>query len=1186
MTPPAELNHHSFANPPRGAPPFVGRAAELEWLRGCLESALAGRPRVALVVGEPGIGKTRLLRELQTHATARGASVCVGRGHEDLAIPFLPIAEALAPRVQSMSASVARLLGGDADVVRRLVHGDVATGAVHDSHRPWQPHDPKLFLAASRAVIELAREEPMVLMLDDVHWVDQASLELFTHLVLGIADVAGRDRLPLLVVASSRPVEPTHRLGRAIARFQRDDVCETLDLEGLGEMDLTRLVQGLGLRRPSHQMIAVVNEATHGNPLFVQEVIDHLRRHGAIREQGGTLTTSASAADVPLPLDVTTAIASRTDALDVETRRLLTLAACIGDRIVPEVLAAVSATPQAVVVERLDGAVAGRLLTTDGRAFQFAHPLIRRAFYATPSPSQRQRMHLTVASALRAHYLPATPDGDLEIAHHLIAAGPAADPIHVVAYARRAGHLAFSRASWTDAARCYAAALDAGGETIPVRERAELHRLAGLAHARDQDAGPCLDHYEKAIAAFTEADDPRGLARSLMGKTRACFTLASVGYGTLIDPGPLTAVAERLADDDPSLCGFVWAELSQVYWTARRAGQAREMAERGLEIGRRLGDDPLAAESHRSAALAASQALDPRGALEHLEQGLVCARRGGDSWIESNLLQRRPLALLWSGRLADADAAAFEAAEITRRLHDWGDNSLAEGALTCLAVARGDFDGAERHAYRAMALLQRSGYPWAGPTALPALACARIARGAFGEAEDALAILGDPGQVFDDPGPAIQFAVFVLRQAVRAWTERPEDLRAELHDRFLPLARPITRDDAADVYAVGMYGALVETAERLAAPELAEPVYDVLVRAAERGVVVSSGWVCLTARVLGAAATMLHRWDEAQAWFETGLAQATTHGMRPELARIHLGLARLLVARGRRADRRRAVDHVGRALPILRELGMTPFEDQARTLAAVLETAAAAPAQLESTEGLNRREHTILFHLARGHDDATIARDLVLRADTLARHLRTLFRKIGVDTRAEAVLYARSLGVVPEPPPARDRPLAVILFTDIAGSAALFDRLGDAAARELVRTHDSIVRDALARTGGVETKHTGDGIMATFASVSLALDCAVLLQRQIAAHNARSPERRLGVRVGINAGEAMLEDHDFFGTAVTAAARICARARPGQILVAEVVRQLASGQAVRFTDKGRVALRGFARRYHLFEVSW
>jgi len=161
--------------------------------------------------------------------------------------------------------------------------------------------------------------------------------------------------------------------------------------------------------------------------------------------------------------------------------------------------------------------------------------------------------------------------------------------------------------------------------------------------------------------------------------------------------------------------------------------------------------------------------------------------------------------------------------------------------------------------------------------------------------------------------------------------------------------------------------------------------------------------------------------------------------------------------------------------------------------------------------------------------------------------------------------------------------LLTILFTDLAGSTALTQRLGDAAAQELLRAHNTIVRERLREHGGTELKSMGDGFMASFPSGSRALECAIAIQQALAAYNDGRKDAIL-VRIGLNAGEPVAEDADLFGTVVQAAARIAARARPGQILVSDVVRQLAAGKSFRFNPVGRFALKGFRERQRLFEV--
>jgi class 3 adenylate cyclase len=165
-----------------------------------------------------------------------------------------------------------------------------------------------------------------------------------------------------------------------------------------------------------------------------------------------------------------------------------------------------------------------------------------------------------------------------------------------------------------------------------------------------------------------------------------------------------------------------------------------------------------------------------------------------------------------------------------------------------------------------------------------------------------------------------------------------------------------------------------------------------------------------------------------------------------------------------------------------------------------------------------------------------------------------------------------------------------ILFTDVEGSTALTQRLGDAKARTVLREHERIVREALKSHGGSELKTMGDGFMASFSSAVRALESAIAMQRAFAAHN-QSAQEAILVRIGMNAGEPIAEDDpdgrsDLHGTAVIRAARIAALAKGGEILVANVVRELAEGKEFLFSDRGETTLRGFDDPVRLFELRW
>jgi len=162
----------------------------------------------------------------------------------------------------------------------------------------------------------------------------------------------------------------------------------------------------------------------------------------------------------------------------------------------------------------------------------------------------------------------------------------------------------------------------------------------------------------------------------------------------------------------------------------------------------------------------------------------------------------------------------------------------------------------------------------------------------------------------------------------------------------------------------------------------------------------------------------------------------------------------------------------------------------------------------------------------------------------------------------------------------------IILFTDLEGSTGIVQRLGDEAAMRLLRIHDAMIRDALRAHAGLEVKHTGDGIMASFASVQDALAAAIEIQRGFDRHACAEPASRMAVRIGMSAGEPVAEGGDLFGAAVQLAARLCAHAAPSSIVVSAVVADLAIGKAFSFGPRSEVELKGFPAPMAACEVRW
>lgn len=164
--------------------------------------------------------------------------------------------------------------------------------------------------------------------------------------------------------------------------------------------------------------------------------------------------------------------------------------------------------------------------------------------------------------------------------------------------------------------------------------------------------------------------------------------------------------------------------------------------------------------------------------------------------------------------------------------------------------------------------------------------------------------------------------------------------------------------------------------------------------------------------------------------------------------------------------------------------------------------------------------------------------------------------------------------------------MITFVFTDMVGSTDLTDTIGDAAAQESVRAHNSIVRQALSQLDGREVKHTGDGIMATFSVAANAVAAAINIQRAIAEHNKTNPTQPIRLRIGLNAGEPIAEDNDYFGATVQLASRLCNTAKTDQIVCSSVVRDLCAGKPFTFTPLGAVSLKGVREPVEAYAISW
>ena len=287
---------------------FVGRQRERALLESTFKEVASGHPRLVLVSGDAGMGKTRLTRELKNLAEQH-ATVVQGRCYENAEAAYWPFIELLRSCLEQRRDALKGIGKREADAVLHLL-GMGGEGGERVAE-PSGSEQVKLFLGVTNILCATARRRPLVMVLDDLHWADVPSLELLSHLVFTVREAAGHGDLPMLIAGTYRSGDLEARAGKELDRLRRDEICLSIELDGLDEIEVGEFIRELGFPRASHQLVVTVSEATRGNPLFIQEAMRHLAASGAIEERGGYLVTTIPAAELKLPEQVTDAISER-----------------------------------------------------------------------------------------------------------------------------------------------------------------------------------------------------------------------------------------------------------------------------------------------------------------------------------------------------------------------------------------------------------------------------------------------------------------------------------------------------------------------------------------------------------------------------------------------------------------------------------------------------------------------------------------------------------------------------------------------------------------------------------------------------------------------------------------------------------------------------------------------------------
>jgi class 3 adenylate cyclase len=423
---------------------FVGREAQLERLEQLWKEAAAGELRVALLAGEPGVGKTRLAAELAIQVHERGAMVLGGRCDEDLGVPYQPFVEALRRFVNhAPEAELPDRLGLHPGELVRLVPEVAAR--LPELPPPLQS-DPeteryRLFDAMASWLAAASSDEPVLLVLDDLQWAAKPTLLLLRHVV------RSPESMRLFVLGTYRDTElgHDHPLVELLADLRRQGDVERLSLPGLDQLGVVAFMahaaghemddEGLALARAIH-------EETEGNPFFVREVLGHLTETGGIEHQEGRWVTSASIDELGIPEGVREVVGRRLSRLSAEANAALRVAAVIGTEFEIPVLQTAGNLDEDVLLSSLEEAISARLVAEalgPTARYRFAHAIVRDTLYEELTAARRVAIHRKVAEGIEALYAGALDDQLPALAHHWArATPPAVETTPAVDYARRA----------------------------------------------------------------------------------------------------------------------------------------------------------------------------------------------------------------------------------------------------------------------------------------------------------------------------------------------------------------------------------------------------------------------------------------------------------------------------------------------------------------------------------------------------------------------------------------------------------------------------------------------------------------------------------------------------------------------------------------------------------------------------
>ena len=980
---------HTLPGPLRLLPtsPFVGRSAELAALRALVPREVGERGRLALVGGEAGSGKSRLVRELAHEVASEGGLVLYGACDAVVHTPYRPFAEALDQLARNTDPDVLRAdLGSAGGELTRLVPDLPARVAGLEAPIAADPDTERhrLHTAVTDVLAGAGRRQPLVLVLEDGHWADTPTLVLLRHLARATTEA----RVLVLATFRDTDADVPAELADALADLRRSDDVVRLHLGGLSEDNVGEFVRRAGggeIDPAEPELSRAIRDLTEGNAFLLCELWRALVETDAFAIEQGTLRLIRPLREIATPQSVREVVSQRLSRLDPTTRDLLELAAVAGPEFELDVLR--RAAP--VELERIDALEPAmhsgviEELPFPALAYRFTHELVRRALYDRLSVLRRAELHLRIAEALEAAGEPQSGRVLADLAHHFAAAAPIGGAAQAVEYNLLAAKAASAALAYDETAARLRTALETGIEDK--RRRAEILLDLGTALFRAGRSLDSLQSFRQAAEIARDLCEGELLARAAIGFETTCWRpgLADEGARELLEEA-----SAALGQEDSTLRVGLLASLARALEFEGNSDRAALAREDAIAMARRIDDRPGLATVLMGVYWArATTSLSE--ALEMLGEARDLAEEMGDVEGQAEATQWRVSALMALGEIVPAReelTVALEAAQSTRQpfmLH------VTEHYRSALALLEGHLAEAEAAAEGSREWGQLLvGRDASGVYGIQMFGVRRE-QGRLAELAPVIRVLaaGDRGGGAWRPGLAAMLAELAMEEQVRGELDR---VRAE---GLEPLREGLWL--ASLTY-------LADAASAVAHQGVASLVYPLLAPLAGTNVMIGHGVACYGAadRYLGMLAATLGNTDSAASHFEAALRLNRQMGATTWLAHTAYEYGRMLFGQ---ADRDHGEQLLAEAALLAETVGMPTLLARVRALAPV--SSPSLP------DGLSVRELDVLRLIARGLSNREIGATLFISGHTAANHVRSILRKTACANRTEAAAYAYRRGL-------------------------------------------------------------------------------------------------------------------------------------------------------------------------------